>query len=85
MDEQDLKQALEHDAARRGGVAMQDPEFLKKAAGYLESAQFAAKAAAAGLMCKEPALREARQIARMAIENLEHALVLMSLEAPFDV
>lgn len=83
MDEQDLKQALEHDLARRGHVPAS--EFLQKAADCLQSATFAAKAAEAGLRCRVPAVKEARQIARMAIESLEHALVLMSMEAPFDV
>lgn len=85
MDEQDLKQALEHDRAGRGVEGSKEAEFLKVAAAHLESASVAARAAAAGLLCKTPAIKEARQMAQVAIRSLENALVLMSVEAPFDV
>lgn len=85
MDEQDLKQAMEHDAARRGVVGTKQVDFLKVAAAHMESASIAARAAAAGLLCKEPAVPEARKMAQLAVQQLEQALVLMSVEAPFDV
>lgn len=85
MDEQSLKEAMEHDAARRGITATSSAEFLRQAAAYLESVSIAARAAAAGLLCKEPAVPEARKMTQLAMQSLEHALVLMSVEAPFDV
>ena len=85
MDEQELQKALEHDAARRGhDVVKVDP--VKLAAHCCENAHVAARGAVAGLMnCKPPALPEVRAICQMAIQSLEQALVLMSLEEPFDV
>ena len=85
MNEQDLKQALEQDRILRGVTGSSEAEFLKVAAAHLESASVAARAAASGLLCKAPALPEARKMAQVAIRGLEHALVLMSVEAPFDV
>lgn len=85
MDEQELKKAMEHDAARRGVVGSSEIDFLKVAAAHLESASIAARAAAAGVLCKEPALPESKKMVQLAIQQLEQALVLMSVEAPFDV
>lgn len=84
MDEQELKIALQHDRAGRG-LVIAEGECLPVAGAYLESAAVAARAAAAGVACRPAALKEARKMAQVAIEHLERALVMMSLEAPFDV
>jgi len=85
MDEATLQEAIDHDQAQKAKEPYKaDP--IRLAAASIESAEVACRGAVAGLvLCRPPALPEARKAVQLAIAALEQALVLMSLEEPFSV
>jgi hypothetical protein len=77
MTTDDLVTALEHDLAQKG-MPMPAEKPVVLARYCLQNAAVAARGAECALVaCKPPAVVEAKQSARLAIESLEQALVLL--------
>ena len=83
MTTEELEQALADDLAQKG-LASETPKSVALARYCLQNAAVAARAAECALVaCVPPAVVEAQQAAKLALDSLEQALVLLSaVETP---